>query len=118
MNPGKFDFSMYRGDSYAWRFVLWTDDAKTVPLNLTGAAVDLEVRDKPAGSIVFPIPCVIVPPNNVDVIFTPEMYDGCPAKGVWDMQITFSDGEVQTPIGGSVSITQDITKSVPVVRKR
>lgn len=108
---------MYRGDSYSWRFILWEDDAKTTPVNLTGAEVSLEIRDKPAGTTILPMPCVVTIPNIVDISMTPAMYATCPTKGVWDLQITFQDGRVQTPIGGSVSVTADVTDSAPLNRQ-
>jgi len=117
MNPGKFDFNMYRGDSYTWRFILWSDEARLIPVDLTGATVAAEIREKDSGTIILPLPCVVELPNKIDISMTPDMYDQCPLKGVWDLQITFSDGEVQTPIGGTVTVTPDVTGSVAVVRK-
>lgn len=117
MQPGTFNFNLYRGDSYAWRFLLWEDDEKTLPVNLTGATLKLEVRTGPGGAILLTMPCVVTLPNIVDLAMTPAMYDGLLAKGVWDMEITFADGQVKTPIAGSMSINPDITNSEVVRRK-
>jgi len=115
MTPGKFDFNMYRGDTYSWRFILWIDEEKTDPVILTGAVVEAEIRDKPGGMAIIELPCTIVPPNIIDVTMTPQNYVGCPAKGVWDMQIIYPNGIVNTPIGGSISITPDVTGSTGMV---
>jgi hypothetical protein len=119
MNPGKFDLNMYRGDTYSWRFILWKNAAKTDPIDLTDATIDMEIKDKPSSpSPSLSMPCVIVLPNIVEISMTPLMYNGCPSKGVWDMQITFPDGQVHTPIGGAISITQDITKSSQITLRK
>ena len=117
MTPGKFDFNMYRGDSYAWKFVLWEDSEKTIPVDLTGATIKLEVRDKSGGIVLLTMPCTVTLPNSIDVAMTPAMYTGVPAKGVWDLQITLANTQVHTPIGGSMNITPDITDSEVVVQR-
>ena len=52
MTPGKFDLKLYRGDSYMWRVTLYSDTAGTVPIDLTGATVAAQFRDKPGGVVV------------------------------------------------------------------
>ena len=112
MTPGKFNLDLYRGDSYAWRFILWADDAQTVPVDLTGATVAAEIRDKSAGTHIVDLDVVVTQPNIVDVAMTPTMYDTCPSKGVWDLQVAFADGQVHTPVAGAVTVTPDVTDSV------
>lgn len=116
MTPGKFDLDLYRGDSYAWRFILWQDAAQTIPTDLAGATVAAEIRDKSAGNKIVELTVVATMPNIVDVSMTPTMYADCPAKGVWDLQVTFPDGQVHTPIAGQVTVTADVTDSVPMAR--
>jgi hypothetical protein len=119
MTPGKYNLDLYRGDSYAARFVLWQDDASTIPVDLTGATVAAEIRDKSAGLKIVELDVTVTVPNIVDVYMTPDMYTDCPAKGVWDLQVTFADGQVHTPIAGAVTITPDVTDSLPMpVRSR
>jgi hypothetical protein len=111
MAPGKFDLAMYRGDSHSWRFVLWKDDAKTQPLDLTDAKVESEIKDKIDGTAILPLPCVVTLPNTVDISMNPSMYQHCPMDGVWDLQVTFPDAQVHTPIAGEVKVTADVTGS-------
>jgi hypothetical protein len=111
MIPGKLDLKLYRGDSYGWQFKLWTDSARTVAVSLAGATVAAEVRDKPSGVKIVPLTCTITLPNIVNVSMTPAMSVSCPPKGVWDLQVTYSDGQVQTPVGGAVFIIADVTDS-------
>lgn len=116
MTPGKYDLKLYRGDSYSWRFRLFEDAAQTVPTDLTGATVKAEIRDKSAGTTIVALTTVVTLPNTVDMSIAPADYDGCPAKGVWDLQLTFVDGSVQTPVAGAVTVTADVTDSAPLSR--
>jgi hypothetical protein len=111
MIPGKYDLKLYRGDSYTWRLILWNDDAKTVPFDLTGAIVESEIRDKPSGAKIIPLTCVITLPNTIDITAYPANSVAAPPKGVWDCQITLPDGTVKTPIGGQVIVVPDVTDS-------
>jgi len=117
--PGRYDLNLYRGDSYTWRFILWDDDAQTVPTDLTGATVKAEIREKSAGTHVVILTPIITQPNIIDISMTPAMYVDCPVKGVWDFQITYPDGKVHSPIYGDVVVTGDVTDSVvmPVARR-
>jgi hypothetical protein len=117
MQPGKFDLTLYRGDSYEWQFVLWQDEDKTVPVDLTGATVAAEIRDKTAGRTVIDLQPRVDVSNVVTIRVTPDMYKRCPARGVWDLQILFPDGHVHTPIYGTVTVTGDVTQSLPMASK-
>jgi hypothetical protein len=114
MTPGNFNLNMYRGDSYAWRFILWNDAVKVDPVDLADATVAAEIREKPGGLTILVMPCVVTLPNIIDITKEPDMYADCPVKGVWDLQVTFTtSGEVHTPIAGSVSVSPDVTGSTP-----
>ena len=110
--PGKYDLSLYRGDSFEWRFQLWEDEARTDPVDLTGATVAAEFRDKSGGLTIVAFRCVVTLPNIIDVFMDAAMWAGAPATGVWDLQITFLDGEVRTVVAGKVAVTADVTDSV------
>ena len=113
MTPGKYDLDLYRGDSYGWRVILWDDDDKTVPTDLTGAVVEAEFRDKPGGAAIVNFETSITLPNVIDVRFTAELWENAPCKGVWDLEITFPGGNVMTPLAGRVTVAADITNSTP-----
>jgi len=112
MIPGKYDLKMYRGDDHTWRFRLWQDASQTLPVDLTGATVAAEIREKSAGVAIVELIVVVTPLNIVDVSMTPAMYVNCPSKGVWDLQVTFADGKIHTPVAGAVSVIADVTDSV------
>jgi hypothetical protein len=112
--PGKFPLNLYRGDSYTWQFKLWLDAAKTVPLDLTDAVAKSEIRDRSAGDVINELSCTIEPPNVVVVSLSASQCAALPAIAqVWDLQITFLDGSVNTIVAGAVTITGDVTDSTP-----
>lgn len=98
---------------------MWADSNQSIPADLTGATVKAEIREKSAGTIIVPLSATIVQPNLVNISITPIDYVTCPSKGVWDLQLTFADGKVQTPIAGAVTVEGDVTDSVvmPVTRR-
>ena len=112
MTPGTYNLKLYRGDTHNFRVILWADDAATVPYDLTGAEVEAEIREKSAGTHVVTLDTVVTLLNTVDVTMTPEMFDTCPLRGVWDLQVTTAGGEVLTPLAGSVAVMADVTDSL------
>jgi hypothetical protein len=109
MIPGKYDLNLYRGDTYHWQFKLWQDAAQTVPFDLAGATADSEIRDKPGGTNIVVLDCVITQPNIVDVILSAAKSANVPLSGSWDLQLTLASGDVRTPIAGTVKATADVT---------
>jgi hypothetical protein len=110
MTPITYPLSIYRGDTYRWRFSLWQDTAKTVPVDLVGATAKAEIRAAPAGAVLATLACTIVAPNNVDVVLSSAVSKALTA-GVWDLQLTMGNGDIQTPVAGGVSVTPDVTDS-------
>lgn len=112
MLPGKYNLTLYRGDSFSRGFRLWADKAKTLPVDLDGATVAAEIRNKPGGEVMISMDCTIVLPNEVWVSLTPDMWIGVPAgNGAWDLEVIFANDEIHTPLAGKVTITVDVTNS-------
>jgi hypothetical protein len=111
VDPGPYDLNLYRGDTYRWRYKLWEDESKTTPVDLTGAAVAAEFRDKTGGSKVMVMGVIVTLPNTVDVEITKPMWDGAPNGGLWDLEAEWSPEDVRTFVGGRVSVTGDATNS-------
>jgi hypothetical protein len=111
MMPGTYPLTLYRGDSYAWRFTLWDDDAMSVPIDLTGATVAAEIRDKPSGTTIVSMLCTVTTPNIIDVELVADDSENVPLKGAWDLEVTFPDGQVHTMVAGPVTVTADVTNS-------
>jgi hypothetical protein len=109
VRPAVYPLSLYRGDSYKWRFVFWLDDAKTQVVDLTGASAAAQIRDKPDGQVMA-MTCAVVVPNIVDVVLPAADWASNTLKGGgWDLQVTYPSGEVITFVAGAVTIKQDVT---------
>ena len=110
--PGDYPLDLYHGDSYNWQFKLWTDEAKTQPLDLTGVTVKAEIRDKPAGMEIFALDCAISG-NVVEAVLSAATSATLPIGDlVWDIQLTYPNGSVNTLLAGKVTVTQDVTDAV------
>jgi len=110
--PGTYALTLYRGDSYSWRFRLWNDPEKTDPADLTDVTAKAEIRDKPGGLTIMELACSVELPNIVHVDLTADLWlDWVLAKAVWDLQLTWGTGEVVTVVAGGVTVTADVTDS-------
>ena len=112
MIPSEYPLTLYHGDSYQWQFKLWLDVAKTQPLDLTGVTVKAEIRETTGAPDKFVLTCNITLPNIIAMTLPADLCRTIPvASHMWDCQLTYSDGSVNTILAGPVSITPDITDS-------
>ena len=111
--PSEYDLAIYRGDTGHWQFKLWQDDAKTIPVDLTGVTALSQIRDRPQGTQIFNMTCTVTLPNIVDVVLAPAVSITLPGtfKGAWDLQLTYPSGTVATPVFGNVTVQADVTAS-------
>lgn len=112
MKPGSYNLDIYRGDSYAWEFKVWDDEGKTEPFDLSGATPKAEIRDKPGGTTIFELECMIVDTNVIRMELSAELSRSLPTRGGgWDLQLSYPDDQVVTILAGTVMVTPDYTDS-------
>ena len=111
MPPGAYNLDLYKGDSNHWQIKLWEDEAKTDPVNLAGATARAQIRDKAGGSMVVPLACTVTTPNIIDIRMAASDWSKWTIQksGVWDLEITYATGDVQTVLSGVVNWTADVT---------
>jgi len=109
-----YPLRLYRGDSYRWRFVLWADPDRSVAVDLTGVVVGAEIRVSTGATPIYPIVIAVTLPNTIDLSLSAAASVQVPAAAIWDLQLTYPSGDVQTIVRGAVSVTGDVTNSVPV----
>lgn len=107
MLPGEYALDLYRGDTKRYQFKLWADAAKTVPADLTGVTASAMIRDKLNGTLIAELTCTITEPNIIDMPITSDQT--YPAKGVWDLQLTYPNSDIVTVLKGPVTTTADVT---------
>lgn len=115
MRPAALNLSLYRGDSYAYRFFLWQDADKSIPVDLTGVTAKAEIRGSSGSTPILAMPCTVTSPNQIDMKLNASQWAAFTVRnGRWDLQLTYSTGEVVTVLAGTATVTLDITDSVPV----
>jgi hypothetical protein len=120
MTPGVLPLTLYRGDSYHWRFVLWGDADKTVPINLTNATPKAEIRTAAGGTLITQMVLTVTLPNTIVATLPAASCALLPATGgAWDLQLTYTtSGDVQTVLAGAVKVTMDVTDSATALAGR
>jgi len=118
MAPGRFNLELYRGDTHSWQFSLWEDVATQIPVDLATVTPKAEIRDRSAGRVYATLTSVVTLPNLILVTLSAMHCRGCPAEGVWDLQLTYSNGEIHTVVAGSVVTIGDVTDSGSTVGNR
>lgn len=107
--PGEFPLALYSGDSYAWRFTLWQDAARTIPSDLTDATALAQIKTAPGGTLLVSMATTIVQPNFVDVVLSAVQSAALPVSGgSWDLQIT-QGTDVRTVLKGPVTVQEDVS---------
>jgi hypothetical protein len=109
MLPAVYDLELYRGDTVRMQLELWHDAERTQPLDLDGAVVASQIRLRPDAEPILNFIVTISLPNAIDLLLVTTEARELPKKGVWDMQITFVDGDVLSPIAGAVRMKPDVT---------
>lgn len=87
--------SVRQGDSFAINLAFGSD---CHPLDLTGATLLMQVRDKDTNTLIFSVigTEVDVAHGKMVLLITPEMTDIDIGDYVCDVQLTLPDGEVHT----------------------
>lgn len=111
-SKGVFNLNITRNDTNTWQFTLWGDTAKTIPADLTGAIVTAQIRAAIGGTILTSMPCEIKDAVNgvVWMTLSGTSTGALPATSYWDMQISYPDGDLKTPVSGRVILSEDVTR--------
>lgn len=110
--PTSYPIDLYRGDSWARDVRFWTDDAATLPADLTGVVAAAQIRDAVDGDYVIELDAIVELPNIVHLQLPAANWstEPGPTSGVWDLQLhNATTGNVWTPLAGPVRITGDVT---------
>ena len=116
--PATLPLCVYRGDTLRWQMRLWTDEAMTTPIDLATATASAQIRDKPGGNLACTIELVVTLPNIIDATLTAAEAAKAPSRGAWDLQLTWSGGDVTTLLAGPVTTQGDVTTTAAAMRAK
>lgn len=103
---------VYQGDTYSWLFTLWQDEARTVPVDLTGTTPKAEIRMRSGAPLLADLACDVQLPNEITMkLERDESLKLVQPHARWDLQLTLPDSSVTTIIAGPVTVTRAITES-------
>jgi hypothetical protein len=102
----------YRGDSLGIVFRVWTDEAKTVPADLSQATVVSQLKVKPGDEQAAAEFDITTEDNECTMQLSGATTQTLPETTVWDCQVDWlSDATaVQTVLRGKLVLTQDVTR--------
>jgi hypothetical protein len=118
MTPGAYALQIYKGDSYHWQFTLFDDLAQTQPSDLTGVVVNSQICDAPGGVVICALACTVTLPNIILATLSAADSALLPQSAAWDLQLTYTSGDVATVLAGPVNVTPDVTNVVPAPAAR
>jgi len=118
--PDDVDLSFVAGDSFRIRIrVVDPDDSEAQPLteyefqaeiaNADDRVVVAEFTAAPDPD--FPTSAVILTLPPTETAKLPDLGTGTEFKGIWDLEVTFPNGDVRTVAKGAVLCVLDVTNS-------
>jgi hypothetical protein len=106
--PSPLNLTLYAGDDFGLTLTL-TDQASQ-PVDLTGATVNAQIRQK-SGQPIEATFAYTIATNVITLNLTGTDTQDLSGSYVWDCQVTYSDGVVSTIVAGSVKVTADVTRT-------
>lgn len=112
------DLCIKQGTTYDVRFYYWEDDECTIPVNLTGASAEMQIRQDyssptaewtgstAGGEITITGGEGIVDVQIDSVTSTAFTFE----EGVYDLELTMPSGDVIRMVEGSVTIQPEVTR--------
>lgn len=108
--------TIVQGDSYELRIRLRSSDATYI--DLTGATVRSQIRYRPNGLLMVEFTAVLMDQatpeglGGVSLQLTAEQTAALRSNGVYDVQIDWPTGTIQTCLAGQMLLEQDVTHVV------
>lgn len=111
----KVNLSIREGATFRRR-LRWLDSKKR-PVNLTGATITAQIRDRADGNLLLDLNVgngrIVVTPTQgqIDLFIAPaDTSQMTYTKAAWDLRVEFSNGDVLYPVEGSVAVARSVTE--------
>jgi len=113
-----YNLCIKQGETYDIRFIYWEDEACTIPVNLTGATAEMQIRQAHSsptaewsGSTVGGEITLVGAEGIVDVQIDSVTTTAFTfAEAVYDLELTMPSGDVIRMVEGSVTTTEEVTR--------
>lgn len=114
--PATQNIALYQGDTWKQTMHVYgrnMDGSQGDPVDLTGATPTAQIRATESSPIAIDITCALTDqgtdPGGIDMSLTAEETTQA-VKGKWDLQLEWSNGDIQTLVKGSVTVTAEVTR--------
>jgi hypothetical protein len=115
MSTAKLNLKIKEGATFS-RTLTWLDERRRA-INLTGAIVRVEIRDRKDGLLLMEFTVgngrlVITPTlGRIQLRLTPAETEAITfSKGVWDLRVEFTADDVRYPVEGNVIVERSVTE--------
>lgn len=111
--PALLNINIVQGDSYELRFRIRTTEGEYV--NLTGATILAHIRKRPNGPLMAQFTSQLMDQGTPDglggaiLTLPPSESVGMLTSGVYDVQLTWPSGTVQTVLAGDMKLRLDVS---------
>ena len=106
--PQEVDLILYSGDDFSMTLTLTNPDGSIT--NLVGSTAKAQIRTTAADTTVQASFISSISNNVITLNLTGVSSQNLVGKYVWDCQLTNASGAVRTPVAGTVTFTQDVTR--------
>ena len=106
--PQEVDLVLYSGDDFSMTLTLMNPDG-SIP-SLVGSTAKAQIRLTSADTTIQASFICSISSNVVTLNLTGVSCQNLVGQYVWDCQLTNASGAVRTPVAGTVTFTQDVTR--------
>lgn len=110
MSIASYDIAIDQGETFTLNVQIRdpNTNASIIPLI---ASAKSQIKEAPHGTLFGEMVCTIDVVNDCVKIFLPASISAAlnSPRVVWDLKITYTDGQVKFPIGGKIKITSTVT---------
>ncbi|MHB8890307.1 MAG: hypothetical protein ACYC46_15960 [Acidobacteriaceae bacterium] len=122
MIPGQLNLQVQAGNTFQ-SVLTWSTtpvgSTTSTPVDLTGCTANMQVRQNYGDPVLLALSSSVLTTNGsgitlggtagtITITITP-LDAAALVSGIYDLEIQFSDGSIQTPVAGSVIVSPEVT---------
>jgi hypothetical protein len=106
--PAQVNLAIYAGDDFSFTLTATNPDNSAV--DFTGAVISSQIRAQPGSSTIAATFTNSVAANVITLTLPAAISQTLSGVLLWDIEVTYSTGQIHTLAAGTVSITPDVTR--------